>query len=161
MRWLVGTSLKLKFIVVAIAAALMYFGTGLIQDMPVDVFPEFALPRVEVQTISVGLTATDVEALVTVPLEDALNGLDGMTTIRSKSVADLSSILILFEPGTEIMHARQLVSERLETVTRTLPTWVAPPFMIQPLSSTSRVMLIGISSDERSTIEMSMTAYWK
>ncbi|HEU0020055.1 MAG TPA: efflux RND transporter permease subunit [Dehalococcoidia bacterium] len=161
MRWLVGNSLKFRFIVVAIAAALMYFGTGQIRDLPVDVFPEFAPPRVEVQTIGVGLTATDVEALVTVPLEDALNGLDGVTTIRSKSVPDLSSILVFFETGTDVMHARQLVSERLETVTQTLPTWVSPPFMIQPLSSTSRVMKIGVSSKERNTMGLSMTAYWK
>ena len=69
--------------------------------MPVDVFPEFAPPRVEIQTISLGLNSTEVESLVTVPLEEALNGVPGLDTIRSKSVPDLSSIELIFEPGTD------------------------------------------------------------
>ena len=161
MRSLVKFSLSFRHLVLAIAVALIFFGMRQISEMPVDVFPEFAPPRVEVQTISVGLTAEDVEAFVTVPLEVALNGIPGVKQIRSKSVADLSSIQVIFKVGTDVMAARQLVSERLETITQTLPTWVAPPFMIQPLSSTSRVMKIGVTSKEHSTIDLSMTAYWK
>ena len=65
-----------------------------------------------------------------------------------------------FENGTDLLTARQLVSERMATVIPTLPTWAAPPLMLQPLSSTSRVMKIGLSSDTRSLIEMSMISYW-
>ena len=71
---------------------MMLFGFTQIRDMPVDVFPEFAPPQVEIQTISLGLSSTEVEALVTVPLEEALNGVPGLEMMRSKSVADLSSI---------------------------------------------------------------------
>jgi len=160
MRWIVGSSLKLRFIVVAIAAMMMYFGFAQIRDVPVDVFPEFAPPKVEVQTPSLGLSASEVESLVTVPLEESLQGVDGLSEIRSKSVPQLSSIQLIFNPGTDLLEARRLVAERIETVTPTLPTWSSPPFMIQPLSATSRVMKIGLSSKERSLIEMSMVSYW-
>ena len=74
MRWIVGTSLKFRFIVLAIAAALMFFGMQRLRNMPVDVFPEFAPPIVEIQTPCLGLSPTEVESLVTVPLEEALTG---------------------------------------------------------------------------------------
>ncbi len=128
--------------------------------MPVDVFPEFAPPRVEIQTPSLGLSAEEVESLVTVPLEQALNGVDGLELMRSKSVPDLSSIELLFKPGTDELRARQLVQERVATVVSTLPTWAAPPVMMPPVSATGRVMKIGMSSKNVSLIDMSMIAYW-
>jgi CzcA family heavy metal efflux pump len=161
MRWLVGSSLKFRYLVVAAAAALLVFGVGGLRDMPVDVFPEFAEPRVEIQTPSLGLSAAEVEQLVTVPLEQGLQGLEDVETIRSKSVPQLSSIQLLFERGTDLMRARQLVQERVSSVTPTLPTWAAPPSMVPPLSSTSRVMKIGLSSKRLSLMEMSVIAYWK
>ena len=85
----------------------------------------------------------------------------GLETIRSRSVADLSSIQLLFEPGTDLLEARQLVSERVRIVTPTLPTWAAPPVMMPPVSATRRVMHIGMTSDSVSMIDMSTTAYWK
>jgi CzcA family heavy metal efflux pump len=163
MRWLVGSSLKFRYIVVALAAGLMFFGVVQLRDTPVDVFPEFAPPRVEVQTPSLGLSASEVESLVTVPLEQALNGVPGLDEIRSKSVEQLSSIELIFDPGTDLLTARQLVAERIATVTPTLPSWSSPPFMIQPLSATSRVMKIGLSSTDPDLdlMDLSMTAYWK
>jgi CzcA family heavy metal efflux pump len=161
MRWIVGSSLRFRFVVVAAAAALMYFGVEQLRDSPVDVFPEFAPPQVEIQTPSLGLSAEEVEGLVTVPLEQALAGTPGLDEIRSKSVPQLSSIRLIFKPGTDLLRARQLVQERVASVTPTLPSWSAPPFMIQPLSATSRVMKIGLSSDELSLIDLSVTAYWK
>jgi CzcA family heavy metal efflux pump len=161
MRWIIGSSLRFRYLVVFAGAALMVFGFSGVRDTPVDVFPEFAQPRVEIQTPSLGLSAAEVEQLVTVPLEQSLQGLPDVETVRSKSVPQLSSIQLLFERGTDQLHARQLVQERLEAVTPTLPTWSSPPFMIQPLSSTSRVMKIGLSSNRLSLIEMSTIAYWK
>jgi CzcA family heavy metal efflux pump len=160
MRWIVGSSLKLRFLVVAFAAAMMFFGVPQLQGMPVDVFPEFAPPRVEIQTPCLGLSAEEVEALVSVPLEQALNGVEGLEIMRSKSVPDLSSIELLFKPGTDEMLDRQLVQERLATVAGTLPTWAAPPFMMPPVATTGRVMKIGLSSKDHSVIEMSMISYW-
>ncbi|MCI0687438.1 MAG: efflux RND transporter permease subunit, partial [Sporichthyaceae bacterium] len=160
MRWIVSASLRFRVLVVAAASAIMVVGFGQIGSASVDAFPEFALPRVEVQTPCLGLSAAEVEALVTVPLEQGLTGLDGLADLRSRSVAQLSQIELLFHRGTDLLHARQQVQERLATMTASLPTWASPPFMIQPLSSTSRVMKIGLSSKSRSLIEMSMISYW-
>ncbi|MDQ3449592.1 MAG: efflux RND transporter permease subunit, partial [Actinomycetota bacterium] len=78
MRWIIGSSLKVRYLLVAAASMLMYFGVGEIRDVPVDVFPEFAPPKVEVQTSSLGLSAAEVEQLITVPLEESLQGMDGI-----------------------------------------------------------------------------------
>src|SRR6266571_697227 len=160
MRWIVGSSLRFRYIVVALAAAMMALGIVRLHDIPVDVFPEFAPPRVEIQTPCLGLTAADVESLITVPLEDALSGVPGLDDLRSKSVPQLSSIELIFKQGTDLIHARQLVQERIATVVPTLPTWASPPFMMQPVSATSRVTKIGLSSRTRSLIDMSMISYW-
>lgn len=161
MRWIVQTSLRFRYLVVFLAAAMMLFGIIRLGDSSVDVFPEFAPPKVEIQTLSMGLSPTEVEELVTVPLEQALNGVPGLDVMRSKSVPDLSDIVLIFKPGTDLILARQLVQERVSAVTPTLPTWAAPPVMIQPLSSTSRAMKIGISSDRIDLMDLSMIAYWK
>ncbi len=159
MRWIVRTSLHYRYLVVFLAAAMMVFGIARLRNSSVDVFPEFAPPKVEIQTLSMGLSAASVEELVTIPLEHALVGLPGVDVMRSRSVPDLSQIVLIFKPGTDLILARQLVAERIATVT--LPTWAAPPVMIQPLSSTSRVMKIGISSSEYDLKDLSMIAYWK
>ncbi|MGN7252061.1 efflux RND transporter permease subunit [Arthrobacter sp. SAFR-014] len=161
MRRIVGFSLKFRALVVAIAVAMMAFGGVQLSTASVDVFPEFAPPKVEIQTICIGLTAAEVEQLVSVPLEDALNGVESLDEIRSKSVEQLSSIVLIFAPGADLLKARQLVSERIANVIPSLPTWAAPPVILQPLSSTSRVMKIGLTSDQRSLMEMSMITYWK
>ena len=159
-RSIVGSSLKFRYIVLAIAAAMMVFGIAQVPTMPVDAFPEFAPPRVEIQTPCLGLSADEVEALVTVPLEQALNGLPGLELMRSKSIPDLSSIEMLFKIGTDELKARQLVQERLATVINTIPTWAAPPVIMPPISSTGRVMKIGVSSETVNLMDLSMIAYW-
>ena len=161
MRWIILTSLRLRMLVVFAGLGLMIGGVWQLSKAPVDVFPEFAPPKVEIQTACIGLSAAEVEELITVPLEQSLAGLPNLAVLRSKSVGQLSSVVLLFEPGTDIMDARQLVQERVATVTPVLPAWAAPPHMIQPLSSTSRVMKIGISSDTLDTIELSQLTRWK
>ena len=160
MRRIVRTSLRYRFLVIAAAAGMMALGLTRLQNVPVDVFPEFAPPRVEVQTIAIGMSTEEVEALITVPLEQALAGIERLDTLRSKSVPQLSAIELIFEPGTDLLVARQLVSERIEIVTPTLPTWAAPPFIMQPLSATSRAMKIGLSSDNMSVLDLSLISYW-
>jgi CzcA family heavy metal efflux pump len=160
MRWIISSSLRFRYLVVAAAVAMMVLGITLVPRMHVDVFPEFAPPRVVIQTACVGLSTSDVEQLVTVPLEASLNGIQGLDDMRSKSVPQLSSIELLFKPGTDLLRARQLVQERLATVSPSLPTWAAPPVMLAPVSATGRAMQIGMTSSTRSLIDMSMTAYW-
>src|SRR5436190_23492061 len=116
MRWIVGTSLNYRFLVVAIGALLMVFGVATLPSARADAFPEFAPPRVVIQTACLGLSTSDVESLVTVPLEQAFNGVDGLTDMRSKSVPQLSAIELIFDPRVDELHARQLVQERMTAV---------------------------------------------
>ena len=160
MRWIVGSSLRFRFVVVALGVALVYLGSLRLKELPVDVFPEFSPTKVEIQTICLGLSPAEVEALVTVPLESALAGIPGIAQLRSKSVSDLSSVVMLFKPGVDELQARQYVNERIGIATPSLPTWAAPPHMMPPLSSTSRVMKIGVTSKDKSVMDLSMLAYW-
>src|SRR5215468_7561893 len=160
MRSIISASLRFRYLVVAAAIGMMLLGVTSLPRMHVDVFPEFAPPRVLIQTACVGLSTSDVEQLVTVPIEAALNGIQGLDDMRSKSVPQLSSIEVLFKPGTDLLRARQLVQERLATVSPSLPTWAAPPVMLAPVSATGRAMQVGMTSDTHSLIDMSMTAYW-
>ena len=106
MRRIVEQSLKLRFLVVVIGAAILFFGIVQLRTMPVDVLPEFGPPLVEVQTEALGLSAAEVEDLVTVPMEELLNGLPWLQTMRSESISGLSSIVLVFDQGTDIMRAR-------------------------------------------------------
>ena len=160
MRTIVAASLRFRFLVIGLAAALMFIGVGQIRHAPMDVFPEFAPPRVEIQTIAIGLAPAEVESLITIPLEEVLAGTPELDVMRSRSVNDLSQILLIFDRDTDLIFARQLVQERLDLVAPTLPTWAAPPYMLQPLSSTSRTVKIGISSKDLNLMQQSMIAYW-
>jgi CzcA family heavy metal efflux pump len=160
MKLVIASSLRFRYLVLALGVVLTWFGVARLGNVPVDVFPEFAPPRVEIQTICLGLSSAEVEQLVTVPLENALNGVPDIEVMRSKSVGQLSSILLIFKSGVDGIRARQLVSERMALATKTLPTWAAPPFMMPPLSSTSRIMKIGITSQDKSVMDLSMLAYW-
>jgi CzcA family heavy metal efflux pump len=159
-RFIIQSVLRAQFLVIAIAAAIMVFGAIRLHDRPVDLYPEFSPPYVQVQTEALGLSAEEVEGLITIPLEaDLLNGVSWVQTISSASLPGLSTVTLVFEPGTDLMDARQLVAERLTQVGG-LPQVSKPPVMLQPLSSTSRVMQIGLSSTDLSLIQMSVLARW-
>ena len=145
MRWALGSSLRFWRLVVALAILLMVFGVGQLRSAPVDAYPDFMPPSVEVQTEALGLSAVEVEQLITVPLEqDLLNGVPWLDRIRSASMPGLSVIDLTFEQGTNLYSARQLVQERM-TQAHALPNVGSPPVMIQPLASASRVAMIGLS----------------
>src|SRR5262245_62702245 len=136
LRSIVQASLKSRFVVLVLAAAFLVLGVSRIREMPLDVLPEFSLPYVEIQTEALGLSAEEVEQLITLGMEqDLLNGVPWVETIRSESLPGLSSITIVFKPGTDLMRARQMVSERL-TQAYALPHVSKPPTMIQPRSAT-------------------------
>ncbi len=158
-RWIVGSSLELRFVVMGAAVALVAYGTVQLQKMPVDVFPEFAAPTVEIQTEAIGLSAEEVKSLITLNLEELMSGVPWLESVRSESVTGLSSIVLTFERGTDIIKARQMVQERL-ALAYTLPNVSQPPTILQPLSSTSRFMMIGISSDEVEPTDLSLIARW-
>lgn len=160
MRWLVGWGLRNRRPVVGVAVILLLVGIWQFPKLHRDVLPEFAPTTVEVQTEALGLSATEVEQLITVPLEqDLLNGVAWLDSIRSKSVPGLSSIEMIFEPGTPVLKARQVIQERL-TQAHALPNVSKPPQMLQPVSSASRVMMVGISSEKLTPIELGVLARW-
>jgi CzcA family heavy metal efflux pump len=161
MRWVVSRSLRFRWLVLFAATAGMAFGIAQVPSAKVDVFPEFAPPRVEIQTIALGNSSEEVEEFITVPMEEQLNGLPGLDELRSKSVAQLSAIQLIFERGTDELAARQAVAERVAQLTPALPTWASPPFMMPSLSATSRILKVGVSSDELNLMELSAVAYWK
>jgi CzcA family heavy metal efflux pump len=160
LNWLVQTSLQLRVVVIALAAVLLLAGIQIVSTTPLDVFPEFAPPLVEIQTEAPGLSTAEVESLVTVPIENAVNGTSWLATMRSKSVLGLSSVVLIFEPGTDLLRARQLVQERLATLAGQLPAVARAPVLLAPLSSTSRVMKIGITSKKFSQMELSTLTRW-
>ncbi|MDQ3856915.1 MAG: efflux RND transporter permease subunit [Actinomycetota bacterium] len=159
---IVAEALRFRLVVVALAAAVMAIGITQLRQASVDVLPEFTPAYVEIQTEALGLSADEVEQLVTVPLEaDLLNGVEGVDVIRSQSVPGLSSIVLVFEPGTDVYRGRQLVQERLTQIgAAAFPNVSKPPTLLQPLSSSSRVLMVGLSSEDLRPIEESVIARW-
>ena len=162
MRTIVGASMRFRLVVLAFAAGLLVIGVSQLRSAPVDVLPEFTPAYVEIQTEAPGLSADEVEQLITVPLEaDLLNGVQGVDVIRSQSLPGLSSVVLVFEPGTDVYRGRQLVQERLTQLGGAAwPMISKPSVVLPPLSSSSRVLMIGLSSRELSPIEQSVIARW-
>lgn len=161
MRGIVNASLQYRFLVIVLAIVLMASGFNQTRSMPVDVLPEFNPPYVEIQTEAPGLSAQEVEDIVTVSLEQSmLAGVPWLESIRSKSMPGLSSIFLYFEPGTDLNRARQLVGERIALSAALLPAVSKKPVMIQPLSSANRFMIVGLSAKDISLMDLSVLARW-
>jgi Cu/Ag efflux pump CusA len=163
MRWVVESSVKFRLLVLAATAVLIGFCAAQLRTMPVDIHPEFTPTLVEVQTEALGLSAEEVEQLITVPLEqDLLVGVPFLKEIESASLPGLSSVLMTFEEGTNLLDARQVVQERLTQAIGAagLPEVAKPPQMIQPVSSNRRVSMITLSSETLTPIDVSVLARW-
>lgn len=163
MRWIIESSLRFRYLVLVAAAALLAYGISDLRSAPVDALPEFTPPYVEIQTEALGLSANEVEQLITVPIEaDLLNGVANVDTIRSESVPGMSSIVMVFKPGTDALYkGRALVQERL-TQAHALPNVSKPPLMLNPRSSSSRVLMIGLSdgAQKLTPIQQGILARW-
>jgi len=147
-------------VVVAVAAVLVAAGIWQMRQMPLDVVPEFSPLTLQVRTEALGLSAAEVESLITVPLEaDLLIGVPWLKSIESESITGVSSIDMLFEPGTDLIRARQMINERM-TQARALPNVSTPPTLLQPVATANRIMNIGLSSKSVSLIDMSTQAQW-
>jgi Cu/Ag efflux pump CusA len=159
---IVGTSMRFRLLVIAAAVLVMGIGISQLRSASVDVLPEFTPPYIEIQTEALGLSAEEVEQLITVPLEaDLLNGVEGVDVIRSKSLPGLSSIVLVFNSQFDLYKGRALVQERLtQQGAAALPNVSKPSVMLQPYSSASRMLVFGLSSDEVSPIEKSVMARW-
>ncbi|MDB9496791.1 efflux RND transporter permease subunit [Spirulina major CS-329] len=128
------TAIAQRWLIVMGAIAVTLWGLFSVTQMPLDVFPPFAPPQVDVQTEAVGLAPEAVETQITIPIESAVNGLPGVTTVRSSSKVGLSMVQIVFDQEADIYQARQAVTERLQQVTNQLPDNAHPP-QISPLLS--------------------------
>jgi CzcA family heavy metal efflux pump len=161
-RSIVRSSLRFRLLVVAVALGVMGIGIAQLRDAPTDTLPEFTPPYVEIQTEALGLSAEETEQLVTVPMEaDLLNGVEGIDLMRSESLPGLSSITLVFQDGFDLYTGRQLVQERLTQMgAAALPNISKPPVMLQPYSSSSRLLMVSLSSDKVTPIEKSVIARW-
>ncbi len=160
MRAIIDTSIRFRLLVLALAAGAIVVGVTQLPKTSVEVLPDFTPPTVEVQTEALGLSAEEVEELITVPLEqDLLNGVAFLDDIRSESVPGLSRILMVFDEGTDLYTARQVVAERL-TQAHALPNVSKPPQMLQPLSSTNRAMMVSVSSKSQTPLQLGVLARW-
>ncbi len=159
-RPLIEFSIRYRGVVIALACVAIVYGLNTAARTKLDVFPEFAPPQVVIQTEAVGLSSEQVEQLVTRPIELAINGVASLESIRSQSIQGLSVITAVFQDGTEIYRARQMVSERLGTAAAQLPQGVRPPVMSPLTSATSMVLDIGLTSDKRSLMDLRTFADW-
>ena len=157
---LIANSIRLRVVVIAACVVLMVVGTRSIRRAPLDVFPEFAPHYVEIQTEAPGLSTEEVESLVSVPLETALTGIPDVKTVRSKSVLGLSAVVLILDQNADAMRVRQMVQERTAAAARELPLVAKPPVILPPLSSTSRVLKIGVWSKSLSQRDLSVIVTW-
>lgn len=157
---LVAFAVRFRGIVLALSIALLGYGLFAIGEAKYGVFPEFAPPQVTIQTEAPGLSPEHVEILVTQPIETSINGLAGVESLRSSSIQGLSVVTVVFQPRSDIYRARQLVTERLAVVAARLPQGVQPPSMtpLTPLAGT--VLVIGLTSDQRSLMDLRTVADW-
>jgi CzcA family heavy metal efflux pump len=154
LQGLVAWSLRQRVVVLVLAVLLLLAGLHAARTARLDVFPEFAPPQVVIQTEAPGLSPREVEQLVTLPVEQAVNGVPRLDVLRSQSVQGLSVVNVLFQDGTDIYRARQLVTERLAEVAGQLPAGVQPPRLAPLTSSTGRLLTVGFTSEKLSPMAL-------
>ena len=157
---IVRSSIRYRAVALGLAAALVVVGISTLVRAPLDVFPEFAPPQVSIQTEAPGLSPEQVEVLVTGPIENAINGVQGIAAVRSQSIQGLSVITAVLAQGTDIFRARQSLAERLGEAAGALPETVHPPVLTPLTSSSSTVLVVGITSTTRSPMEQRSFADW-
>ncbi|MBI3882621.1 MAG: efflux RND transporter permease subunit [Verrucomicrobia bacterium] len=157
---IVSFSLRHRGVVVALACVVFFYGLYIAKHSKLDVFPDFVPPQVTVQAEAPGMTPEQVEALVTRPIETAINGLGYLDSLRSESIQGLCVVTVVFKEGTDILPARQSLAERLGTLASQLPAGVTPPTMSPLVSATMDLLKVGLVSEKLSPMELRTFADW-
>jgi CzcA family heavy metal efflux pump len=157
---IIDFSLHNRFLVIIASALLIVAGTYTASNMEVDVFPDLTAPTVVVLTESHGMAPEEVERLVTFHIETAVNGATDVRRVRSSSSAGISIVWVEFEWGTDIYRARQIVSEKLLAVRTSLPADVGNPTLAPNSSIMGEIMLISVTADSTSSLEIRSLADW-
>ena len=157
---IVQFSLRFRGIVVSLACLVLAYGVFVALRAKLDVFPDFVPPEVTVQTEAPGLAPEQVEQLVTRSVETAINGLGNQESLRSESIQGLSVITVVFKEGTNVLEARQLLTEKLGETAGVLPAGVKAPKMSPLTSATMDLLKIGLVSDKLSPMELRTFADW-
>ncbi len=157
---IVHFSLRFRGVVVALACLLVAYGIHVSYHAKLDVFPNFVPPQVAVQTEAPGLSPEQVEVLVTRPIENSINGLGNMASLRSESISGLSVVTAVFKSGTDIFIARQTLAEKLAGIARELPAGVKAPTMTPLMSATMDLLKVGLVSEHLSPMELRTFADW-
>ena len=150
-------SIAQRWLIVIGAMLITIWGVVGVTQMPLDVFPPFAPPQVDIQTEAVGLAPEEVEAQITVPIESAVNGLPGVTLVRSSSKVGLSMVHVVFDQDADIYQARQSVTERLQQVINQLPQGIHPPEispLVSPLGTILQYAFTANRQSETSLMEL-------
>ncbi|MEN8260227.1 MAG: efflux RND transporter permease subunit, partial [Pseudomonadota bacterium] len=153
-------SIRFRGVIIALAALLLIYGGYALSRAGLDIFPEFSPKQVIIQTESPGLTADQVELLVTQKVETAIGGLIGLKTTRSESIQGLSVITAIFGEDSDIYRNRQMVSERLSGLAKELPEGVDVPVPVPLSSSSATILTIGLSSGSRSLTDLRSLVDW-
>lgn len=160
LKRIVEWSLRYRGTVIVMACLVAICGAYVTQQVRLDVFPEFAPPLIVIQTEAVGLSAEEVEALVTRPIENGLNGTPDLQRIYSQSIQGLAVVTTVFRDNADIFRVRQLVGERLAEIGSQLPQGVSPPRMGPLTSSTSLMLALGLVAEGRTPMELRTFADW-
>jgi CzcA family heavy metal efflux pump len=154
-------SLNNKYFILFASVALVVFGMRTASDMDVDVFPDFTTPTVVVMTDAHGMASEEVERLVTFPIETAVNGATGVRRVRSASSQGFSFVWVEFDWGTDIFKARQIVSEKMISVSSRMPMSVGQPELAPQSSVMGEILFIGIQSDTSNMMNLRTLAEWE
>jgi len=157
---LIEWSLHNRVVVAAVAAVLFAWGALESARMPVDVFPDLTAPAVTVVVEAHGMSPTEVEMLVTFPVETALNGSPGVRRVRSVSTVGLSVVTAEFDWGTDVLQARQIVAEKLQLARASMPPDLPPPQMAPAASVMGEIMFIALTSPSHDSMQLKSTADW-
>ena len=159
--WITRWSLHNRLLTAVAYIILLVLGIFVVRRMTLDVFPEFAPPQVVIQTQAPGLSPEDVEILITFPIEAVVNGTPGVDVVRSKSSAGLSIVIAVFEWGTDIYTARQLVNERLQEVREQFPPGTEAPFMQPITSAVGWLVKFALQSETASLLDLRTLCDWE